>query len=167
MMRRATLVWKALMRLREVERQDLGRQTVAALAACPAEGSFGAGGGRNWATAKELAWAVGVAAWVARPRPTCLTRSLVLWSLLRDAGIPVRMRLGARLSREDLLEAHAWVEVEGEPVAEPMDVEARFPRLRRGPVDGANRLDGPGGGRAGAVEAHGRSAGRAVTGDFI
>lgn len=51
------------------------------------------------------------------PRATCVPRSLVLWALLRRMGIDARIRFGARKAGKGI-EAHAWVEVEGEPLAE-------------------------------------------------
>jgi len=48
--------------------------------------------------------------------PTCLTRSLVLYRILRARGIPCQLRIGLRRS-EAKLEGHAWTEA-GRPVAE-------------------------------------------------
>ncbi|HXE75811.1 MAG TPA: lasso peptide biosynthesis B2 protein [Candidatus Xenobia bacterium] len=41
--------------------------------------------------------------------PTCLTRSLVIYRLLRARGIPCQLRIGLRKSGE-ALEGHAWTE---------------------------------------------------------
>jgi hypothetical protein len=43
----------------------------------------------------------------------CLLESMVLWYLLRRAGHPAEIRLGARTLLGPL-EAHAWVELDGE-----------------------------------------------------
>ncbi len=53
---------------------------------------------------------------VARRHPlpsSCLSRSLVLWSLLRRWGIDSRLRIGVN-KQEGSFEAHAWVEHRGE-----------------------------------------------------
>lgn len=41
--------------------------------------------------------------------PTCLTRSLVLYRVLRARGIPCRLQIGLRKQMTEL-EGHAWVE---------------------------------------------------------
>ncbi len=46
---------------------------------------------------------------------TCLSRSLVLWFLLRRQGVPTTIRIGVR-SGGLPLDAHAWVEHEGRPL---------------------------------------------------
>ena len=144
MIRRPILVFKALMRLRALERGDLGERAAAALTACQAQDLANACVRGGSVTAAELAWAVSLAARLRRRRPTCLARALALWSLLGEAGIPARVRLGARVSPQGLLEAHAWVEVAGAPVAESTDIEVRFPRLR-GPLgDSAAAVSEPG-----------------------
>jgi hypothetical protein len=48
-------------------------------------------------------------------RADCLRRSLVLWWLLRRAGLPGELRLGVR-KQDGQLEAHAWVELGGRPL---------------------------------------------------
>lgn len=52
--------------------------------------------------------------------PTCLTRSLVLTRVLRSRGVPCRLRVGVR-KQDGRLEAHAWVECDGQPLAEARD----------------------------------------------
>ncbi|MCI0402832.1 MAG: lasso peptide biosynthesis B2 protein [Acidobacteria bacterium] len=47
--------------------------------------------------------------------PTCLTRSLVLYRLLRARGIPCQLRIGLRRN-QSALEGHAWTET-GRPDA--------------------------------------------------
>jgi len=56
---------------------------------------------------------------------TCLRRSLVLQVLLKDCGITTELHLGVR-KEGGTLEAHAWLEYEGCPVAEPETVRDRF-----------------------------------------
>lgn len=67
----------------------------------------------------------------------CLVRSITLWFLLRRRGIDAELVIGALPAGGDRLQAHAWVEVGGEPVNDAPDVRARFgtlgvslPRLR-------------------------------------
>jgi len=86
--------------------------------------------GRNASEARaaDLAWAVSSATRVSHPRPACLTRSLALWSLLRDEGIESRVCFGARQVPAGLL-AHAWVEVNGRVLNDDADVAQRFPPL--------------------------------------
>jgi len=43
--------------------------------------------------------------------PTCLTRSLVLYRLLRARGIPCQLRIGLRRNQA-ALEGHAWTETD-------------------------------------------------------
>jgi hypothetical protein len=51
-------------------------------------------------------------------RPTCLTRTLVLYAILRQHGYVPRLHIGTSgMSRR--FHAHAWVSLGGIPVAEP------------------------------------------------
>jgi hypothetical protein len=43
--------------------------------------------------------------------PTCLTRSLVVYRLLRARGIPCQLRIGLR-RKDAALEGHAWTETD-------------------------------------------------------
>lgn len=47
--------------------------------------------------------------------PTCLTRSLALWWMLRAQGIPTEIKIGVRSAQagSGAIEAHAWVEKDG------------------------------------------------------
>jgi len=56
---------------------------------------------------------------------TCLRRALVLQILLKDWGINTELQLGVR-KQEDRFEAHAWLEYEGRPIAEPEAIRAHF-----------------------------------------
>ena len=56
---------------------------------------------------------------------TCLTRSLLLGWLLQRRGVMSQLRIGVRL-RQGALEAHAWVEYEGIPVNDRLDVSTQF-----------------------------------------
>jgi Transglutaminase-like superfamily len=62
-------------------------------------------------------------------RPSCLARSVATGSLIRARfQIPVDLRLGARIAGQDL-EAHAWIDVAGEPVGERATIAQDFPPL--------------------------------------
>jgi hypothetical protein len=61
---------------------------------------------------------------------TCLPRSLALARLLARRGIPARLALGVRAAPRGIA-AHAWVEVGGEPLAEPEEIGSRFLPLAR------------------------------------
>ena len=59
-------------------------------------------------SADELSWAVrAISRYV--PRATCLTQALVLHIMLRQEGLPSRIRIGVSKD-EGHFEAHAWVE---------------------------------------------------------
>lgn len=68
-------------------------------------------------------------------RPACLERSMALRYLLRRRGYAARLRIGVRKRGETAeessnstaaIEAHAWVEVDGEVVGDRADVDQRF-----------------------------------------
>jgi Transglutaminase-like superfamily len=50
--------------------------------------------------------------------PSCLAKSLTLWWLLARRGISSHLRIGIRKENEKM-EAHAWVERDGEALNEP------------------------------------------------
>jgi Transglutaminase-like superfamily len=66
-------------------------------------------------------------------RPSCLEQSMVLWWLLRNRGIPAKLRIGARKSTNGL-EAHAWVECGGTVLNEPEEKHLHFATFD-GPID--------------------------------
>ena len=47
---------------------------------------------------------------------SCLRQALLLWWLLRGQGIQSQIRFGARKCK-DQLDAHAWVEINGEAIS--------------------------------------------------
>lgn len=58
-------------------------------------------------------------------RMTCLVKSSALrWMLLRR-GIPVQVRIGVNKTSTGM-HAHAWVELQGEPIGEAENVSERF-----------------------------------------
>lgn len=75
--------------------------------------------------AQRIARAVSIAARHGIVRANCLERSLVLWGLLRRAGIPSALQLGARVT-QGRFEAHAWVDIDGVAVNDAPDVRERF-----------------------------------------
>jgi hypothetical protein len=77
-------------------------------------------------SARESAEAVNLVAGRAVVGARCLGRSLVLWFILRRRGIDAELVIGADAPRRGALQAHAWVEVAGEPVNDAMDVRERF-----------------------------------------
>ncbi|MEM7052780.1 MAG: lasso peptide biosynthesis B2 protein [Acidobacteriota bacterium] len=62
-------------------------------------------------------------------RVVCLQRSLCLEHLLRFYGFPASFRLGVRRQDEEL-EAHAWVECHGRPIAEGPNLASFQPMER-------------------------------------
>ena len=56
---------------------------------------------------------------------TCLEESLVIWYLLRRQEIPSRLRIGVRKTNGKL-EAHAWVEREGEALNQPGQLHRHY-----------------------------------------
>lgn len=60
--------------------------------------------------------------------PNCLERSLLLWWLLRRAGIDGELHIGARKNGARL-EAHAWVELEGKVLNDSPDVHEHYARF--------------------------------------
>lgn len=80
------------------------------------------------ARARQVALVVNAAARRSWPRARCLERSLVLWALLRREGIEGRIRFGVKPGAA-IPDAHAWVEVSGEPVNDSPDVATRYASL--------------------------------------
>jgi hypothetical protein len=78
--------------------------------------------------ARQVGRIVNAAARRSWPRAKCLERSMVLWALLRREGIEGRIRFGVKPGA-GTPEAHAWVEVAGEPVNDSADVATRYAAL--------------------------------------
>lgn len=57
--------------------------------------------------------------------PTCLEESLALWWLLGRQGIACELRIGVR-KQDEKIEAHAWVEREGNALNEPESLHAHY-----------------------------------------
>ena len=77
-------------------------------------------------TALAAARTVSMAARRGFYRANCLPTSLALAHLLRRQSIGVDLRVGVR-KVAGALEAHAWVEHNGQPLNDGMDVHERFP----------------------------------------
>jgi hypothetical protein len=75
--------------------------------------------------ARQVARLVAAAARHGPYRASCLPMSLTLQRLLRERGIDADLRLGVRKAAGGL-EAHAWVERDGEPIAETAAVHEQF-----------------------------------------
>jgi len=73
----------------------------------------------------RLAWCVDAAAnhhlWPMR----CLERSLTRQRMLRKRGVDAELKIGVQKQGPEL-EAHAWLEIDGRPVAEPESISQRF-----------------------------------------
>ncbi len=60
----------------------------------------------------------------------CLSRSLTLWWLLRQQGITCDLRIGTR-QQAGQFQAHAWVEYQGYPLNERMQVYQEYTVFRQ------------------------------------
>jgi hypothetical protein len=58
-------------------------------------------------------------------QPSCLEKSLALWSLLQQHGTASSVRIGAR-KVDGKFEAHAWVERDGVALNEPGDAHRHY-----------------------------------------
>ena len=59
---------------------------------------------------------------------TCLPRSVVLYQLLQEHGLPAQLRLGVQQPTGERLQAHAWVECAGQIFGDAAGYQA-FPAL--------------------------------------
>jgi hypothetical protein len=60
----------------------------------------------------RTAWLVEIAGRCCLPRPTCLAKALVVFSLLKRRGLPAELVIGVSKTQGPL-EGHAWVELGG------------------------------------------------------
>lgn len=83
--------------------------------------------------------------------PNCLERSMTLWWLLRRDGIEGELHIGARKSGP-LLEAHAWVELDGQVLNDSVEVHNHYARfdapIAAGDSDAAGEAASDAAGRA-------------------
>jgi hypothetical protein len=80
---------------------------------------------RMFAVAQAQGRFVQVAARHGLYRPTCLPQSLALWWLLRCQGIETDLHVGVKPAANGI-EAHAWVELQGQPLNDALDVHLHF-----------------------------------------
>jgi hypothetical protein len=131
-----------LVSLSEAERRDLLRAQLALLRAQlavwtrphgrlvrPAREPMGLPDERAYLTARRLASAVSFVARRGVFQPNCLVRSLALSRLLEQEQVPGwHVRIGVR-ERTGHFEAHAWVELGSEVLADSTEHVASFERL--------------------------------------
>ncbi|HET6232338.1 MAG TPA: lasso peptide biosynthesis B2 protein [Longimicrobiaceae bacterium] len=86
----------------------------------------GAMGGARAEMVESTAYRVAVAAAFFPGRAVCLEQSLALYVLLRRRGVPAQLALGVQPYP---FTAHAWVELDGEPVNEDRETVDKFQRL--------------------------------------
>lgn len=77
------------------------------------------------AVIEHTAWLVDVARRYHPARYTCLRRALVLQRLLYREGVATQLRFGVR-KEGGQLQAHAWLEFQGQPVGDPEALTGRF-----------------------------------------
>jgi hypothetical protein len=75
---------------------------------------------------ERTAYHVAVAAAFFPGRAVCLEQSLALYVLLRRRGVPAELRVGVQVYP---FHAHAWVELDGEPVNEDRELVEKFRAL--------------------------------------
>ena len=63
---------------------------------------------------------------------TCLRRALTLQRLLAKRGISTELKIGARKDNGQL-NAHAWLEYQGQIIGEPEEITERFSVLEKDP----------------------------------
>jgi Transglutaminase-like superfamily len=68
-------------------------------------------------------------------RSGCLPRTIVLWSLLRQRGIPADVRIGVRSDSQSEFRAHAWLEWNGEVVNDVADIASQYLPFNRSEFD--------------------------------
>ena len=76
--------------------------------------------------AQKIASLVAAAARHGPYRANCLPTSLALRHMLLCRAIKADLRVGVRMTADGKLEAHAWVEHEGQPLIDKPDVHQRF-----------------------------------------
>ena len=89
-------------------------------------GARAAGAGLAPEEVERAAYHVAVAAAFFPGRAVCLEQSLALYVLLRRRGVAAELRLGVQAYP---FHAHAWVELDGEPVNEHRETVERFRSL--------------------------------------
>lgn len=79
-------------------------------------------------------WAGDISTVSRRPYgATCLDRSVFLWFVMRQRGLDGQIRIGVTLDG-DILDGHAWVELDGSVVNDDPDIADRFEVFDDDPV---------------------------------
>lgn len=65
--------------------------------------------------AERIAWAVGAASSYV-PGATCLVQAVVARSMMVRQGFPAQVRIGVRVGETSRVEAHAWLELDGQVI---------------------------------------------------
>jgi hypothetical protein len=86
-----------------------------------------AGGTSRALAPQEIARLVTTAASILGAR--CLPQSLVLQHLLRNRNVATEIRLGVSKLANGSLAAHAWIELDGLPLNDKLDVRERYVAL--------------------------------------
>ena len=60
---------------------------------------------------------------------TCLRQAVLVQHRLRRQGLPARLRIGARKNADGVLEAHAWVDLEGIALGQRDSGHVPFPDM--------------------------------------
>lgn len=94
---------------------------------------------RQRISADNISRLVRVAAARGLVQPSCLQHALVLWTLLDRHGFDAAIRFGVRKNQE-VLEAHAWVEMDGQILRNPGDAGGKFLPFDRPVIPGQARL---------------------------
>ena len=103
---------------------------------------LGVDAGRSAYPTALLSRAVSRALRIGPWRPRCLTRSLVLYRLLRAQGAPADLIIGLPSETSDW-DAHAWVEIDGQDVG-PVPGRYGHEELVRYPGDPSDGAKPPG-----------------------
>ena len=80
----------------------------------------------DWA--ERVSWCIGVAAAHLLLPVRCLEKSVTLLRMIRRRNVWGELRIGVAVEKNDIA-AHAWVELEGRPVNEPVAVGEGFSTL--------------------------------------
>jgi hypothetical protein len=81
-------------------------------------------------TADQAAWSVEVAAGCL-PRSRCLAEAFTLYRLLSADGLDPALVIGVSRGERSWLAAHAWVELDAEPVCQPAQVRRVYVPIMR------------------------------------
>jgi Transglutaminase-like superfamily len=90
-------------------------------------------GGDDPGNFARTAWLVEIAGRYCLPRPTCLAKALVVFTLLKRRGLPAELVIGVSKT-QGLLEGHAWVELGGAAVVVADPRSASYAPLVRIPA---------------------------------